>query len=118
MTTNAVLEMFIAEYMEVEFECFAADGSTPLNLTGGSAEFDLLREGLTPFSVSLSTTVVGEATWTNQAQGKGKFIINNTANILKVGYCRYELRAIESTGVITVQASGWMKLKRTAMVAS
>lgn len=112
MAVTTTSEAYISD-LEVEFKCFEADGTTPLNLTGGKAFYSLSRGGLYPFSISVNSDVPGDVEWIDRSQGHGVFSVPLTSLTPPPvsGYSRYKLESQTADGQKDIQALGWMKLK-------
>jgi hypothetical protein len=100
----------------VTYQCHAADGSTPLNLSGGGVvEIKLFRLGQHPFSVEHNSDQVAVHEWVDRSLGQGEFTIklSDLEEPLPVGFARLQLKSTTSDGRDDVQALNWFRVERT-----
>jgi hypothetical protein len=111
MDLDTIPEVYTKQDLRFNIECKEADG-TAFNLSaGGVAEFQMWRDGLHPFTISLSTlTDPGAATITNAAGGLVTFMVPAMDMNLWPGLCRYQVRATAGDGHTEVQIRTWMRL--------
>lgn len=106
-------EMYVGQGENISFACFEDDGTTALDLTGGSADLRIWRTGSTPFQITINTLtgVEGEDyDWTDRALGAGVFYIDIPSDT-PIGLCRVRLRSTTAEGEIDVQKVDWFRLK-------
>lgn len=100
--------------LEVSFECFEEDGTTPVDLSSpGKVEFTLWRSGVNAFEYSVSSEDPGGVAWTSRITGKGTLTLSLQNEVLPSGLCRYQLRSTDVNSKTMVQELSWVRIIKT-----
>jgi hypothetical protein len=115
MDLTTLPKFYQGQDLQVTYQVHEEDGTTALDMTGGTVGLELFRNGMTPFSFEFTSDDGTRHEWVNRALGQGRFMLplSEEPEPLPAGLCRIQLTSTTADNRFDVQAIIWVKIEQS-----